>query len=336
MKIRYFAENTHDAVSWYRVAGPLQKLKYLDPSIEVEHTKDVDWHHLMDADIVFISNPYQPSHAMAMYAAHELGIPVWVDYDDDVLNIPVDHPRYKAFSDFAIKETIWHCMEKAQVVTVPTPALAETVKNYTNHVFVIENAFNDYNQILPAHANNTDIIAWRGGVTHWEDLDTLADEIKLLGTRHPEWSWEFIGRRIDVKHIIKGMTNANVHDWTQNDLMPLLTYFQKLKKIAPAVFIHPLIDNQFNRAKSNIAFIEGTLAGAMCLMPELPELLLTGAQLYQSGKDFTSTLEAAMKNDEYREKVFQLQREHILTCLKLSEINKKRVVVARLLTGGPA
>ena len=331
MKIRYFCTNPHNAISWYRAAGGLEKLKYIDPSIQVHLTEQVDWQSFIDADIVYIQNPYDWAQYMAAVFAKEMGLPVWIDYDDDVLNIANTHPRFVDFSAITVKEVIWKSMELADVVTVPTAALALTAKEYNKHVVVVPNAFNDYNMVMPGCSNETDSIAWRGGDTHWDDLDDLHVAFKALSEKHPEWSWHFIGLDADTKHITRDMPNSFAI--AGKHLLPLITCFQKMRDTKPAVFIHHLIDNLFNRAKSNISWIEATMSGAATLMPALPEFDRPGVAAYSSVEEFMGSMEKLMKSDNLREKLFQESRTYILDNLKLSNINKIRVDIAHLLTG---
>ncbi len=50
-----------------------------------------------------------------------------------------------------------------------------------------------------------------------------------------------------------------------------MKYFEILMDLKPEIMIVPLEDNKFNRGKSNIAWIEGTVAGASIITNDLPE-----------------------------------------------------------------
>ena len=325
MKIRYCTTRPDSAISWYRVAGVLQYLRHLDPTIETVLTFELNWDVLADTDILFISNPFERGQHDAACMAKDMNVKVWIDFDDDVLNVPVTHPNHKYFSDFNVKEVIWRTLEVADVVTVSTAAIKESFAEYNQNIFVIENAFNNYVLGLPEHSNNTEIIAWRGGETHWDDLVTVFQEMKKISQTRPEWIWNFIGREEDTRHITRFIPNSFHTGRIQH-----LLYYKCLKNIKPSIFIHPLVDNDFNRAKSNIAFIEATFAGACPIMPDLPEFDACEDK-YNSPQGFYSTMIQNMNNSEIQEMSFQKNKKYIIENLLLSDINKKRLDVIKFL-----
>jgi hypothetical protein len=83
----------------------------------------------------------------------------------------------------------------------------------------------------------------------------------------------------------------------------------------------PLVDNEFNRAKSNIAWLEGTWAGAKTIASDLPEFNKPGVTVYKPGElprnNFTPDSEISW---DYISKNLTLDlinasREHILDTL---------------------
>ena len=327
MKIRYCTNKPDSAISWYRVAGVLQYLRHLDPTIEAQLTFELNWNVLADTDILFVSNPFERGQHDAVCMARDMNVKIWVDFDDDVLNVPVTHPNYKYFSDFNIKEVIWRTLEVADVVTVSTAAIKESFAEYNENIFVVENAFNNYVLGLPEISNDTEIICWRGGETHWDDLVTIFQEMKKLSQVRPEWTWNFIGREEDTRHVTRFIPNS-----FHTGRIPHLMYYKCLRNIKPSIFIHPLEDNQFNRAKSNIAFIEATFAGACPVMPDLPEFKPC-IDSYTTKQNFSHLMDVTMNNHDFRESSFQTNKKYIIENLMLSEINKKRIDVIKFLFG---
>lgn len=61
--------------------------------------------------------------------------------------------------------------------------------------------------------------------------------------------------------------------------------------------IVPLEDNSFNRAKSNIALIEGTLAGATVMATNLPEFSDSWCHTFRTNADFELVFNKLAKND---------------------------------------
>jgi len=102
-------------------------------------------------------------------------------------------------------------------------------------------------------------------------------------------------------------------------------YFDKIKEIAPEAFIFPLEDNDFNRCKSNIAWIEATLAGAACIASTLPEFHNVPTVPLSYSQYGYDTLALRIE--------FNLSRQYISEHLRLSQINHQRAQVVQMLTG---
>jgi hypothetical protein len=77
------------------------------------------------------------------------------------------------------------------------------------------------------------------------------------------------------------------------DMVQYLHYIQQLR---PKLFIVPLIDHQFNRAKSNISWLEATTAGAVCLATDLPEFVRPGIINFSNPRNFYNVFKKAVKD----------------------------------------
>src|SRR5271157_1600335 len=109
IKMQYGASRPESSVSWYRSTGVLPKIHKLNPNIQVELAGQISWTYLSDTDILYLESPADKNMLLASTIAKNYGIKLWIDYDDNLLNIPMSHPRYKTLTDFYTKECIAKC-----------------------------------------------------------------------------------------------------------------------------------------------------------------------------------------------------------------------------------
>jgi hypothetical protein len=67
-----------------------------------------------------------------------------------------------------------------------------------------------------------------------------------------------------------------------------------LHELAPWCVIVPMVDNAFNRCRSNLPILEATSAGAVALGKNLPEYVEAGAWHYDTPTAFGNALRGAM------------------------------------------
>lgn len=120
------------------------------------------------------------------------------------------------------------------------------------------------------------------------DVYRYADDIAALAHSHPDWEWVFMG----------------MYPWFLKDKMPpekmrilrpcgIGEYFQVLSRMDASIMVVPLVDNPFNRAKSNIAQIEAAVAGAVAIVPDWYEWKHNGSMNYDAF-NFRAILKAVM------------------------------------------
>src|ERR1035437_9869971 len=89
--------------------------------------------------------------------------------------------------------------------------------------------------------------------------------------------------------------------------------------------IVPLVDSEFNRAKSNIAWLEGTYAGAAVVARSLPEFGVPGCIHYEDPKEFSNVVRDALASSERRKSAVRKSWSHISKAgLHLSDVNHIR------------
>lgn len=332
-----------DTTSYYRGLGPLLALEQQCPNLRLLATREYSWATFHQADYFFIQRPYRQAHEDVILMAKANRVPVWVDHDDDLFAVPADSPAHDTYAGDDVKKCIARCVVHADLVTASTPRLAMRLETLARQsVVVLPNAWNDLRadrrQAVPelrrsgVAAPPARTVLWRGSNTHQKDLAVFSPQILDVARRHPELHWTFVGWN---PWFITGCLPAD--RWTYVPTMDINEYMEFLRGVRAAFHVVPLHDNELNRAKSNIAWIEATQAGSAVLAPCWPEWRRPGVTTYDGPADFGDKLEAMLAEPEDRLRQWNLMSwDHICDQLLLQDVNRQRVVLLdRLTAGGP-
>ncbi len=322
-KITCLLNNHASAVAMYRTVGVLPLLK----EFEFKFTSSVDWRDMVDTDILLLQRPHQPKEAEAIRIAKLCSIPIWLDYDDFELEIPKGNPRHEMFNCPTAQRLIRQNLSQADLVTVSTPELKRQFTEYGKNIHVVPNAVNRKWMPFDAPNGQANIVVWRGGTSHDEDLCAYEKEIQELTFEFPETRFVFMGN--PYWKVLDGCNQENTVKLSPQDP---IQYFQTLKELSPKVVMVPLKESAFNRCKSNIAWIEGTYAGAMTVGPDWEEWQRAGIITY--GKNtFKQQVAFAIERDAEAQNAFlELSREWINTFLTTDRVNDiRRELIVKLL-----
>jgi len=273
MKILLLDGNGTDASNFYRGAGPYKRLD----GVEIIQTKEVNWNVLLGIDVVVCLRPSNTNMVGILEYVKLCKKPIIIDYDDSHLTITESNPAYDKLMN-PVAQACWRkCIELADVVTVSTKAIKDEIIEIfpDKEVVVIPNAADDYLfDLTPSYHKRNKTILIRGGGSHEQDIESYKDTILELIKEYPEYKWCFMG------YCPKWVTESGISDdrllvYQYTDMMK---YFDTLMELKPEIMIVPLENNAFNKAKSNIAWQEGTLAGTAVIAPVyLKEFCSVGA-----------------------------------------------------------
>lgn len=340
MKIYIQTPFERDANSFWRCVGPLSylskasrkrrmipgmKLDELYNFEEVEIHVGVDgqlctWAQLDKFDLIFMHRPCRPDDLTVLKLARNLNIPVWVDYDDWLFQIPDWNLGKKTYNNLGIQNIMATCLACADVVTTSTTALYKEFLTINPNTVLVPNAYRSdlfpYRGSTPPVRQN--IAAWRGTNTHEGDLLSVMDALTLVDQKihfmgGPPWS--VLSRLQPEKYVHHEM----------ND--PLL-YWRSFYDLAPRVLLFPLYDLFFNHCKSNIAWIEALHAGCLVIAPEgFAEWNHPGVIKYKShdSLSFLGAIESVfnMHEDDYQSSV-KTAYDYMRNKYDISVINKIR------------
>lgn len=312
MRVLTVSTERKDATSFYRGIGPLSRLK----DVYIYEPPVVTWCEVVQSDLLFMQRPITPQHVQVIEMCQNAGLRVWVDYDDDIFSIPKSNPGYELFTESMFLNAV-KILKAADVVTASTEFLAEKLKKYAKRVVVIPNAFDDYMFKMQDHVDEPKI-AWRGGRSHDEDLISFQREFSEVSHENPDWHWRFYG---GAPWFVENWFPKERVERVQSQ--DIIRFFRDLKKYQAKVHVVPLTDHDFNRSKSNIAWIEATMAGSVTLAPDWPEWRRPGVVNYKSISDFKEKITWAMRGN--MDMLVRKSQNHIVAELKLSVVNKKRM-----------
>ncbi len=329
IKLTAMVPNPADATSLYRALGPLiemERTNYIALTLGAEQASFYDWHTMRRCDVFFAQRPCLPVHAHAITGAKQEGVPVWVDLDDDLFNVPYHNPTYPIYSNGQNRVALIHSVQMADIVTVTTQALADVVSDYNPNVRVIPNAYDDVSHecAFNSTSERKKIIAWRGGQTHVKDLESVSESILAIAETHQDWSWSFLG--YDPTFITRHMKPGS---FKSTPFVSNAQYRNNLNNLNHAIQIVPLTESSFNRCKSNIAWIEAAAAGAQTLARDWPEWQHPEITHYKDEKEFEVRLLQMMSASQGSLFYKQTGFDYIQERLTLSHMNAIRYDVLR-------
>ena len=320
IKVGCFIPNKNDSTSLYRACGPLSQLSK-DYNVQIDYLTGAAWSNLFHYDVIFMQRPYKPDHMGIAELVVRLNIPLWLDYDDYLFDVPKDNPAYPAYMNESARANMTRMLQLADLVTVTNNTLKElySAPGLATNVHVVPNAYDFRFHHLIHENSGSNLITWRGSKTHDRDVQTYAEPISAFLRSNPDWEIEFIGE-LNCWTLIDSIDPKQV---TVTPPMDPFVYMQYLKNLKPSIHIVPLYDNFFNRCKSNIAWIEATAAGAVALAPKWEDWALEGVMTYENQDTFLEALQLAAKHTEglknLHEKSYALVEEDF-NLLKINQL----------------
>jgi len=261
------------AIGWYRVMSPLKELGY---EVQVGMTikaKAEDAIALKERGDIWFSKMSDNEGIDNMYAAHKefTGAKFVLDLDDDPDHVNQDHPDFKALDDR--KEMRMRMIKMSDHVVCSTELIKESIKHLNPYATVIPNAMNPKiwnfkNQIKGKKIK----IGWISSGSHFADVPVIQPVMDAILAKYPNVEFHFAGMTWDeVKeegyyHHVGVRAYKDFPKW----------YSEQGYDIA----IAPLKDTKFNRAKSNIKWMEAAMLEIPCVASDV-----TPYRCIKHGKD---------------------------------------------------
>ena len=241
------------AVGWYRIMNPLKKLGYETViGMYIKATPE-DALKLKAKGDIWFSKMSDNEGIDNIYGAHKqfTNSKFVLDLDDEPGRVNEDHPDYQALEDR--KEMRYRMIKMADHIVVATPQIKESIKNLNPHVTVIPNAIDPkiWNFKNKKHKDGKIRIGWISSGSHFADTPIIQPVMDTILSKYPNVEFHFAGMTWD-----ETKENGFYHH------VGVRAYKDFPKWYAGQgydIAIAPLKDTDFNRAKSNIKWMEAAM-----------------------------------------------------------------------------
>lgn len=315
MKLLFLNHEISDACSFYRSGGIAHNLA-MQSRTEITVKNYTDSYDLGAYDVVMLHRPCTQRELDICMSAAELYLKIIIDHDDNILAVPEHHNLHYLYAGEERRNHIIECLKLADVVTVTNSTLKEVYSEYNDNVIVVPNAINPTREKREANKNN--VIAWRGGDSHYKDIMSVSDALRTSTLRFRDWRFEYIGSK---PVFLPKFTNV-----VFTEPMKVPEFMDYLYNLAPKIVQVPLVDDTFNRGKSQIAAMEATFVGAACLVPHWWDI---PAIKYKTPADYASALNSMLIGEIDLEAYNETAWEYVCDNWLLDDVNKIRVEILK-------
>jgi len=219
---------------------------------------------IKNSDVVVFQREFPANlsnYLAVMSQAANLGKPVVMDLDDDLLALPIHHPDRVKLNYAKAQIPILTGMLQATALTVTTPYLADLLRKYNSNIFILPNFLDDslwqFNapQIEPVEDKIR--IFYMGTVTHVPDLEMLKPAFRALAMKYPgRLEFMFYGANLEFAESIPAtITNC------QSETFVYADYVKVALSQKANIAIAPVEDIPYNHCKSSIKFFEYSAMG---------------------------------------------------------------------------
>ncbi len=219
-----------------------------------------------DFDCVIFSRPH---HTDLVTAYKRLGIPVIVDMDDDFHSIPETHPGYKHVGkgDLIYLMKLENCLYLADLLTITTNELKSRLSQFNQNTMLIPNGWSSGNfnwLVKRSRYRDNFIFGWAGTITHRADFQQVVAPMRAILKKHKN-TMIMIGGDPEIYNIF-----ANTPQ-DQKLFIPQVSYDNWPTMLAHMdVMLVPLLDDEFNRAKSDIKLVDSGAKGIPFIASNMP------------------------------------------------------------------
>lgn len=281
-------DQKYGGVGYYRCVNPAKaisdrydaKVFGKDLALPGETTEEM-WTRLYseyDAVVVKAVDSEMGAAAACFFAKH-FGKRLILDLDDNYIEVRPDQPGYADYHAGSQKRAIHQALlSQVDGLIVSTKPLADFYADRVRKVygqdipvFVAPN-FTDPNDWPEPKRPRRKVIGYAGSITHNADLATVMPTLARMMRSHGDWHFEVLGgvRSEDIPTVFKDfdeLTIRRVH--IKNGTPSWKGYPELLRDQRWNVGIAPLVDDEFNRGKSHIKWMEYSMCGIATLASEV-------------------------------------------------------------------
>ena len=257
-----------------RYIGPIEQANWrlLHGNNWQDSKPQVDLEVIKESDIVVIQRDFPRFGDICdtvIEKARSCNKPIIYEIDDLLTEIPNNHPDYESYKN--AQAPILGLIAQADGVTCPTIILQNYLLQFNENVGILPNYLNDNIwQLLPPFKENNPssplVIGYMGSRSHINDLvmitSVLSEILDKFGDSVLFRSWG-----TPLPETLLGKANVEFIDLGLVSYKDFAAHFSQQRC---DIFIAPLVDNQFNRCKSALKFLEYSVLGVAGVFSNMP------------------------------------------------------------------
>ena len=326
-------ENIIPQCTRYRVLNKAEQLRKHGFEVKVVNLSDFQLSMAQNAShIIIYRSPISPELLRLCHLAKDYGKPVFFDIDDLVFDtVYTDQLSYtqglnqveKGNYDAGVRN-YGYMLENCDGAITSTNQLQEELKKYQSTVLLNRNLASDElisisSQFLKDYSQVSDVVKigyFSGSISHNENFELIKPAIKQLLKKYSNVQLHIVGI-LDIPKDMKPFGNQIVtHDYVDWDKLPALISEVDIN-------LAPLVDSIFNRAKSEIKWIEAALVKVPTVASKIgafsDEVVDGGTGLLATDDEWFDKLESLVLSLELRQKLAESAYRAVLENCTLSK-----------------
>ena len=326
-------ENIIPQCTRYRVLNKAEQLRKHGFAVKVVNLSDFQLSMAQNAShIIIYRSPISPELLRLCHLAKEYGKPVFFDIDDLVFDtVYTDQLSYtqglnsveKGNYDAGVRN-YGYMLENCDGAITSTNQLQEELYKYQSKVLLNRNLASDdliaiSSQYIKDYSQTSDIVKigyFSGSISHNENFELIKPAIKQLLKKYSNVQLHIVGI-LDIPEDMKLFENQIVtHDYVDWDKLPALISEVDIN-------LAPLVDSIFNRAKSEIKWIEAALVKVPTVASKIgafSDAVVDGETgLLATDEQWFDKLETLVLSPELRQKIAEAAYRAVLENCTLSK-----------------
>lgn len=326
-------ENIIPQCTRYRVLNKAEQLRKHGFEVKVTNLSDFQLSMAQNAShIIIYRSPISPELLRLCHLAKDYGKPVFFDIDDLVFDtVYTDQLSYtqglnpveKGNYDAGVRN-YGYMLENCDGAITSTNQLQEELKKYQSTVLLNRNLASDElisisSQFLKDYSQVSDVVKigyFSGSISHNENFELIKPAIKQLLKKYSNVQLHIVGI-LDIPKDMKPFGNQIVtHDYVDWDKLPALISEVDIN-------LAPLVDSIFNRAKSEIKWIEAALVKVPTVASKIgafsDEVVDGETGLLATDDEWFDKLESLILSLELRQKLAESAYRAVLENCTLSK-----------------
>ena len=256
-----------------------------------------------EADIVVCQMVHIQAALGTLYALKDIfpNLPFLAEMDDNMVDTPAYNPASEVYDPAGThhRQVALEQFKNMDGMIVSTPYLKEVYSDYNDNIYVVENGV-DLSAWDRTHRKSRKgiRIGWAGGSSHEEDLRVVEPVIHSILSKYRDVSFVLCH---GVPPFLRNIDRVEfVTKWARIDHYP-----QYLADRSFDIGMAPLVDNAFNRGKSNLRWLEYSALGIPTVASNVGHFAQTvkhgiDGLLANDAKEFEAHLETLIRDRRIR------------------------------------